>query len=197
MSALDRKMLRDLWHVRSQALAIAAVMAAGVAMFVMAIGALVSLSGSKEAYYQRYRFAQVFAPAKRAPLRLARRIAEIPGVKTVYPRVVASVSLDLQDMNEPAIGRLISLPDKGEPPLNGVYLRRGRWVDPDRDDEVLVSESFAEAHQLRPGNRVAAIINGRKQPLRIVGVARCPRNISSKSDRGACCPILNDSASFG
>jgi putative ABC transport system permease protein len=177
MSALDRKLLRDLWHVRSQALAIAAVMGAGVAMFVMSIGALVSLSGSMETYYQRYRFAEIFAPAKRAPLHVAQRIADIPGVKIVYPRVVAAVSLDIPGMNEPAMGRLISVPDQGEPPLNGVYLRRGRWVDPDRGNEVLVSETFAEAHGLRPGDRVAAIINRRKQSLRIVGVALSPEYI--------------------
>ena len=33
ISALDRKLLRDLWEMRSQALAIGSVMAAGVVMF--------------------------------------------------------------------------------------------------------------------------------------------------------------------
>ena len=43
MRALDRKLTRDLWHLRGQALAIALVLACGVAMSVMALGMLRSL----------------------------------------------------------------------------------------------------------------------------------------------------------
>ena len=80
-------------------------------------------------------------------------------------------------MAEPASGRLISLPERGRPPLNDVYLRRGRWVDPARPDEVLASEMFCEAHGFHPGDRVAAIINGRKRWLTIVGVALSPEYV--------------------
>ena len=80
-------------------------------------------------------------------------------------------------MAEPATGRLISLPERGRPPLNDVYLRRGRWVDPARPDEVLASEMFCEAHGFNPGDRVAAIINGRQRWLTIVGVALSPEYV--------------------
>ena len=83
-------------------------------------------------------------------------IAAIPGVAVVATRVVADVTLDVPGMAEPATGRLISLPERGRPPLNDVYLRRGRWVDPSRPDEVLASEMFSEAHGFHPGDRVAA-----------------------------------------
>lgn len=177
MRAIDRKLFRDLWHVRSQALAIALVMSAGVAMFVMAVGAIVSLTYAKDTYYERYRFAHLFASAKRVPLNMAARIAVIPGVERVCPRIVAHVSLDVAGMTEPAMARLISVPDNGQPLLNGVYLRRGRWIDPNRPDEVLVSESFAEAHNLQPGDNVVANINGHKQDLQIVGLALSPEYI--------------------
>ena len=177
MWALDRKLMRDLWHVRSQALAIALVMSAGVAMFVMAVGAIVSLTHAKDTYYERYRFAHLFASAKRVPLNMAARIAVIPGVERVCPRIVSHVSLDVPGMNELAMARLISVPDNRQPLLNGVYLRRGRWIDPSRPNEVLVSESFAEAHNLQPGDRVVANINGHKQDLQIVGLALSPEYI--------------------
>ena len=61
MTALDKKLFRDLWGMRGQALAIAAVMASGVATFVMSLSTLASLVYSQQAYYDRYRFAEVFA----------------------------------------------------------------------------------------------------------------------------------------
>ena len=67
MRALDRKLLRDLRHSRGQAIAIALVVAAGVAMFVSSLSTLRSLRASQEAFYDRYRFADVFANLKRAP----------------------------------------------------------------------------------------------------------------------------------
>jgi hypothetical protein len=95
----------------------------------------------------------------------------------VATRVVADVTLDVPGMAEPAIGRLISVPDRGRPALNDVYLRRGRWVDPARPDEVLASEIFCDAHGFQPGDRVAAIINGRRRWLTIVGIALSPEYV--------------------
>ena len=42
---------------------------------------------------------------------------------------------------------------------------------------MLVSEGFADAHKFEPGDRVQAIINGRRKQLKIVGVALSPEYI--------------------
>jgi putative ABC transport system permease protein len=177
LRALDRKLIRDLWAMKGQSLAIASVIAAGVAMFVMYLSNFDSLQRTLAAYYDTARFADVFASLKRAPSSLEPRIAALPGVETVSTRVVADVTLDVPGMAEPAIGRLISVPDRGRPALNDVYLRQGRWIDPTRPDEVLASEIFCEAHGFRPGDRVAAIINGRRRWLTIVGIALSPEYV--------------------
>ena len=165
LSALNRKLLRDLWEMKGQAAAIATVIAAGVTMFVTYLSNFDSLQRTRAVYYDGARFADVFASLKRAPASLEPRIAAIPGVEVVATRVIATVTLDVPGMAEPASGRLISLPERGRPPLNDVYLRKGRWVDPSRPDEVLASELFAEANAFEPGDRVAAIINGRRRWL--------------------------------
>ncbi len=177
VSALDRKLIRDLWEMKGQSLAIAAVIAAGVAMFVMYLSNFQSLQRTRALFYERARFADVFASLKRAPLSLEARIAAIPGVDAVETRVVAEVTLDVPGMAEPATGRLVSLPERGRPRLNDLVLRRGRWIDPTRPDEALVSEMFAEAHGFEPGDRVGAIINGRRRWLAIVGVALSPEYV--------------------
>ncbi|MDH3917369.1 MAG: ABC transporter permease, partial [Rhodospirillales bacterium] len=179
MRALNRKLLRDLWKIKTQVLAIAVVVGCGVAIIVMALGTMRSLEETRAAYYERYRFADVFAHVKRAPEYLAERVARIPGVKWVESRVVADVTLDVPGMAEPATGRLVSIPEHGRPALNDIKLRRGRALAPDRPDEVLIDETFAEAHGFRPGDHFFAMINDKKRKLRIVGVALSPEYIYS------------------
>ena len=179
LRALTRKLLRDVWEMKSQALAIAVVVAAGVTMFVTYLSNFDSLVRTLSRYYERQQFADVFAGATRAPGPLAARIGAIPGVDIVDTRVVADVTLDVTGLDEPANGRLVSLPSPGAPALNRVLLRRGTWPDPARPDDVVASEVFCEAHGFGPGDRVAAIVNGRRRQLTIVGVGISPEYVYS------------------
>ncbi|WP_407351782.1 ABC transporter permease [Luteimonas sp. R10] len=179
ISALNRKLLRDLLAMAGQATAIALVLAAGMTMWVMYLSNFQSLQRTQQAYYERQRFADVFASLKRAPAPLIERIAAIPGVVRAEARVVADVVLDVPGLEEPASGRLISVPADRRPDLNDLHLRAGRWISPTRADEVMASESFTEAHGFHVGDRVAAIINGRKRTLEIVGIVLSPEYVYS------------------
>ncbi len=174
---LDRKLLRDLWAMKGQGLAIATVIAAGVAMFIAYFSNFDSLQRARAEYYDSARLADVFASVTRAPLSLTPRIAAIAGVQRVATRVVADVTLDVADLDDPATARLISLPAHGRPPLNDLVLRRGRWIDSTIDNEVIASERFMNAHGFAPGDSVIALINGRRRTLTIVGVAMSPEYI--------------------
>ncbi|MSR57666.1 MAG: FtsX-like permease family protein [Planctomycetaceae bacterium] len=177
MRAIDRKLVRDILHMKGQVIAICAVIACGVATFVMSLSALEALRGTQQTYYDRYRFADIFAGLKRAPNTLASRIAEIPGVAHVQTRVSREVLLDVPGLSEPAVGRLISIPEKPSVDLNALHLRAGRWIEPGRDSEVIASEGFAQAHGFEIGDHVTAIINGRKKRLQIVGLALSPEYV--------------------
>ncbi|MDZ8053727.1 MAG: ABC transporter permease [Aulosira sp. ZfuVER01] len=194
MKATDIKLLRDLWHSRGQMIAIALVVACGIASFVSMLSAYESLKLSQTTYYQEYRFAQVFAQLKRAPESLRTKIEEIPGVAQVQTRVVADVSLDIPGRSEPAIGRLISIPERQTPILNDLFIRRGRYIQPERDNEVLISESFAKAHRLDLGDTLGAVINGRWQKLQIVGIALSPEYVYAIQGTG---DIFPDNQRFG
>jgi len=179
ISSLNRKLLRDLIAMKGQAFAITMVVASGVAIYVMYLSNFESLRETQRAYYERSRFGDVFVSLKRAPLALGAEIARIPGVSAVETRVVAGVTLDLPGLDQPATGRLVSIPAERRPAVNDLFLRRGRWVSRGRPDEVLASEGFVTAHGLQPGDRVPAIINGRRQELHIVGVALSPEYVYS------------------
>ncbi|NQV27363.1 MAG: FtsX-like permease family protein [Rhodopirellula sp.] len=177
MRTLHRKLIRDMLHMKGQVIAISLVVACGIATFVMSLSTLDSLRESRAAYYERYRFPHVFVSLKRAPEILRSRFEEIPGVRAVELRIVTEVTLDMPGMEEPAVGRLISVPESHRPRLCNLHLRSGRYVEPGRDDEVIVSEAFADAHSLKPGDAIKAILNGRLQTLRIVGVALSPEYV--------------------
>jgi len=193
MKALDRKLLRNILHMKGQFTAICLVIACGVATFVMSLATMQSLQSTMLSYYRQYRFADVFAGMKRAPGSLGPRIAEIPGVARAYPRIVQDVTLDVEGFPEPAIGRIISVPDFDQPPLCALHLRKGRWIEPGHAGEVIVSEAFADAHRLQPGDSVRAVLNGRKKELTLVGMAITPEYIYQLREGD----ILPDDKRFG
>ncbi|HEX7645491.1 MAG TPA: ABC transporter permease [Burkholderiaceae bacterium] len=178
VSMLDRKLLRDLWRMRSQALAVALVAMAGIATFVTMRGSYEALLTSQAAYYEKYRFADIFVNVKRAPLSLAERVRAIPGIGEVDTRVVFDASLDVPGLDEPASARLVSLPEWPDTGLNRVHIRSGRAPLPGAGDEALASEAFSQANRLKPGDTLQAVINGRKEALRIVGIAISPEYVS-------------------
>ena len=174
MRALDRKLWRDLWHMRGMAVAISLVMIGGISTFVMARVTYESLQATQARYYENQRFAEVFASLVRAPEAVAEQFAELPGVNQVETRVVAPINLEIEGFDDPITGKIVSLPELGAPLLNVPYLRRGRLPAPRADDEVAISEDFAEAHGLQPGDRIVTIIKGRYKRLDVVGVALSP-----------------------
>jgi len=190
---LDRKLFRDLRRLAGQAAAVSLVMACGLAMLIMARSLIHSLESTRAEYYQTNHFAEVFGSLKRAPNYLIDRIREIPGVATAQTDLSVPVTLDLPGITEPASGLVRSLPDFGEPELNRLFLRRGSWLAPGSRGDVLVSEAFAKANSLNPGDTLTALLNGRRQSFRISGIVLSPEYIF-ESRPGAALP---DNRTFG
>lgn len=174
MHPLDRKLLRDLWRLRGQVAAISMVVASGVAVLIMFLSALEALDDTTAAYYERYRFAQVFATVKRAPEHLRTRIAAIPGVQWAETRVVKFATLDVRGFEEPVMGQFVSIDAHNAANLNRLVMRAGRRVRPKTPDEVVVNEPFAQAHKLKLGDRITALLNGKRRALTVVGIALSP-----------------------
>ncbi|MGZ8491079.1 MAG: ABC transporter permease [Gemmatirosa sp.] len=193
VSALTRKLLRDLWRLRGQVASIASVVACGVMMVVAMHGTLRSVERALDAVYTRQRFAHVFAGATRAPESVARRIADVPGVGTVETRVGMTVSLDVPGLALPAGGRVVSVDDDGSL-LNGVHLYSGRMVRPRSDDEVVVSGGFAAANHLAVGDSLGAVMDGRWRRLHVVGIGMSPEFVWELSAAGS---FTADERAFG
>ncbi len=175
MHAIDRKLIRDFRRLWAQALAIAMVLACGVAILLVSLGMYRALDQTRTAYYERNRFADVFAAVRRAPLGLLREIGQIDGVQAVEARIAGDVILDVPGLGETAVGRVLSLPENGEPSLNVPVLRSGRL--PQTPSEVAVNEPFALSNGLQPGDQFSANLNGRKRVLTVSGTLLSPEFI--------------------
>ncbi len=174
MRMLDRKVLRDLWRMRVNVIAIALVLGCGVAILVMAVGMRSSLERTRLSYYASHKMADLAVSLVRAPRSIATQLAEIPGVSAVEARVTGLALLDLPGVKEPASAQLVSLPRIGRPKVNDLSLARGRWPDPDRADEVLVNEALATANKFELGQELTATLHGGRHTLKIVGIANSP-----------------------
>ncbi|WP_395374231.1 ABC transporter permease [Marinicella sp. W31] len=193
MHPLNRKLFRQLWKLKGQVLAIALVISSGVATLIMALSTVESLQLTTDTYYERAKFADIFAQVKRAPERLSKKISSVPGVKSIQTRITEFAILDIENFQEPIIARINSVPEDGQPLLNQLVIKKGRWLTPGRTDEVIISEPFAEAHHLNIGDEIQLIMNGYKRPFNIVAVALSPEFIYSLGP-GA---LLPDDQRFG
>jgi putative ABC transport system permease protein len=177
MRTLDRKLIRDLWHMRGQLIAIIFVLAAGVAMFVLSTSNYESLDYTKDKYYREHRFADLFLHLKRAPKHLKSQIDQIDGIRWSETSIITEVNLDGDKIDGLAVGHLVSLPLPYRDGLNKPYLVKGRFPVLNQEGEVLISEPFAEENALLVGDHFSAIINGRRKDLTVVGIALSPEFI--------------------
>jgi len=191
VSMLDRKLLRDIWHLRGQVVTIALVVASGIAAFSASLSTYEALKRMQAEYYESARFAQVFAAARRVPSSVAPRLLEISGVAEVAATLSYDVLLDLPGVVEPAVGRIIALPEHGLPAMNRLTLMAGRWIDVPESNQVLVNQTFADKRGLKPGSTLLALLNGKRERLEVVGIVLSPEYIFPAAHG------VGDDATFG
>ena len=177
VKALDRKLWRDLLRLRGQMLTIALVVAAGIAAFVTLRGTYTSLQDARAAYYERQRFADVFARLERGPSSLLSSLEQIPGVSRAEGRIAKPAMMPLADVREPLRALVVSERAEGLTTLNQLHLREGRWLWPGRSEEVLLLESFARARQVKPGDRLPVVLNGKQREVRVAGIVMSPEYV--------------------
>jgi len=158
-------------------LAVAAVILTGISCYVALNSAYRDLVLTRDTYMKQYRMADLFFHVERAPASITTRIASLPGVLKADGRLVFDVTLDLPDRPDPAVGRIISIPDKPSPFINGVHLGSGKYPGPAGSNKVLLSKDFAEANEFDAGSTFEALINDKKHKIVVSGTGLSPEYI--------------------
>ena len=177
MRVLNKKLLRDIYRARGQSAAVTAVILVGIASYITMASAYRNLLLTRDAYYEEQRFADFFISLERAPITEIYRLRQIPGVRDVDCRIVEDVDVDVPGNGVPKSGRIISMPDRRRPVLNDIVLLSGRYFDIGTANDVILSDGFAKANNLSPGDTIYANINNRRQPLRVIGTALSPEYV--------------------
>lgn len=179
MTGLNKKLRRDVKTLRWQIASIALVVGSGIAVLISTLGTYRSLQSARARFYAGTSFADIFVRLSRAPETVGEQLARIDGVAAVETRLTFDVPLDLEGVREPMVGRVISLPAPGRAARSRLIVERGRLPDPHAAHEVAINEAFAAARHLDLGHRLAAVLNGRRDELTIVGLVISAEHITA------------------
>ena len=171
MTVLDKKLLRDLWRSKGMLAAIIAIVTVGMGCYVGFQATWRNMERARKSYYSACRMADFWIDLKKAPVTEIRRLADVPGVSQLRDRISFPVTVDLEDVDRPLGGQVLSLPPDPDPVLNGVVLRRGSYFTAERRNEVIVSEEFAAARGVSPGTFVDLVMKGQRKSLFVIGTA--------------------------
>ena len=171
---LQKKLFRVLFQQWGQSLAIIAVVACGVAAYICLYSCYLNLKLTRDTYYFQERYAHFEIMVDRAPDTAVFRVEQMPGVRRAQGRIVQDVTVDIEGINEPRTGRIISMPVPHHDVLNDIVLDQGNYFAPGAQDEVIVSDRFALANNLELGDRIDVNIESKQYNLRIIGLAMSP-----------------------
>lgn len=181
MKTLDLKLFRDLKTLKIQTATVALLVICGVSLLVSAWSAYRSLESAKDTYYSEYKFGDIFADLKKAPVRVAETLRNEAGIAMLEDRIVTDGLVKTKWSSEPAIGRFISIPNAAQPLLNKLHLRQGHLPSYSNNIEILVHEGFANAHHLKVGDSIDALIQGQNRHMEISGIALSPEYVYALS----------------
>jgi putative ABC transport system permease protein len=177
MSVLTKKLLRTIWATRGQVAAVVAVMVCGIACYICMSSLHLDLLLTRDTYYADYRFADFEIQLERAPRSSLFKLEEIPGVRQIRGRIVEDVKVELEGEPKAKFGRMVSIPDTQGNILNNIIVESGRYFEPGAQNEVIISEQFAEANGLRLGDTIHATMDGKKHSLKMIGTAQSPEYV--------------------
>ena len=191
---LLRKIIRDLRARRASLIALVFIMAFGISSFICFLSVYRDTAAAKDAYYRQNRLATLIVRMKRAPASVLDDVRALPNVASARGRVSISAVLEIPRNDSPISGMAISLPAKRTPILNDVVLRAGTWFSSDGNREVLVTEEFARANRLIPGDHIKVLLLDEQHDFLIVGLVSAPEYVYLVPPAGGLAP---DPARFG
>jgi putative ABC transport system permease protein len=171
---LARKLMRDLWHRKWALMALIAIVAVGVSTYVSMAAVYRDLDGARERYYTTYRLADFTVDLKRAPEWTVQEVSALPNVRQVRTRISQSVMFQLPGRNRPTPGRALSMPPERRPVLNDLLVRSGVWFSGPDAKEAILEHQFAQANDLKPGDRIKVLLMDKQHELLVIGTAMSP-----------------------
>ena len=170
-SLMAKKLGRDFMGLLAPAIVLSLVMTAGLSSLIMSRSVLKSLLESKKRTYQQLQFADLFIPLVRIPRNALERLKQFDEVQRVECRITADGQVLLPSEKQNIQARFHSLASEGSV-LNVLKIMDGRFPPHSSYTNALLSDAFASAWKIKPGDTVELLLKGRKLKLRVSGLVR-------------------------
>ena len=193
MSMLDRKLRRDLLAAKGLLIAIVLLIVIAISITVNCLGLYTNLETARRSFYAHCRMADFTVDLERFPLLELDRLQDIRGISELRPRISFMATVDLDGVDRPVSGQLVSMPREPSPVINNIVLKSGGYFTGLRRPEVILNDNFARARGIRPGRRIHVLLNGRRQPLEVVGTAVSSEFLITQPPGG----MMPDAENFG
>ncbi len=193
MNILDRKLKQDLLNSWHMLLAVSSIIAVGIGCFIGMMSAAQNLESARSSFYSSCRLADFWIDVKKASIQEVQRLTNIRGISEIRHRIQFNITLDLNKFEKPIGAMVLSLPDEKSPIINNIILRQGTYFSYGRANEVIVSENFAKARDITPGDIIIAILNNQRKELIVVGTAISAEFVYMTAPGS----MVNDPGSYG
>ncbi|MDO5077409.1 ABC transporter permease [Corynebacterium sp.] len=185
MKAPTKNMLRQTVRQARSLLGLVIIIAVGIGFYVTIKTSSVNYENSSNEFFHQYALPDLLISGGDFDAEDERRVAELPGVQAVQRRAVVDTKRGDHTL------RLLSY-DTSSPRANKPYIYHGDA--PRSVDECLITEKYAEANQLRVGDRIEFSHKRFKDSCTVTGFATTPEDLYLK--QSATQPIA-DPKDFG
>lgn len=190
MKALNKKLWRTIKSTKGQFLAVAAVVAVGISVYIAMSTAYLNLEQSKDRLYRNYNFADYYFHVIKAPEQVTRQIEALPGVTVATGRIQKDLPI-IKEGDQRATARIISYSLPLEDGVNRFKLLSGRIFEENPQGggiEILVEPQYAAANKLTFNDTINIVAEERKVSLTLTGTATSPEFIYPMKDAASFLP---------
>jgi len=186
------KLMREILNAKVRFLAITFVVMIGVTIFIASSMSYRNLKTSYEYTYKKLNFADFRVKSERIPPYIVDRVGRVNGVKMVTPRVRKDVSLIMSD-GKHLMGRMIGIPTQ-RPMVDDLLLEEGRFFVKGDKMVCIAEKHFAKFYDLHTGDTLVYYRDGKKVPLKVIGVASSPEYLVLAGEKGDFSPMMSATA---
>lgn len=172
MVVLLKKMFRDFVENKGSYIACIVVISIGLLAFTCFSLLSDNLTKAQEDFYFDYNFADGFIDIHSISYQKVKEIEKLPGIDKASGRIVKDVRL-ISPKGDDVYLRLVSIDTEDQEPINKVKLLEGNFLDK-KSMNIWVDNKFFEVKNLKLGNKLSVIIDGKKKDLTIAGIGQSP-----------------------
>lgn len=174
VTPLGHKLRRDVRRHRAQFVAVVITIFLGVTLYAASYDSYQNLEASYATTFTEFRFANLNVAGGDVGS-VAAAAKSNPAVEATQLRTVADTPIRVGDVK--LLGRIVGLPVTAQPAVDQVKVIKGTYLDPARENGVLVEQHMADHFDLELGDTVQLLDQGSWRTVEVVGVVSSPEYI--------------------